>query len=149
LTATRLWATFPAVGAARRLRPSGYRKRIAAFHSPPFTAVCPNERVSNDTAQRGLQNAVAGGSIDVVKLLVAHGADIDRPTTKIGGGAMGFAAHFDRREIAAYLPPLSRDVHNLTYLGFRDRLAELFAADPGLVNARRPLRLHAAVRAAR
>jgi ankyrin repeat protein len=92
--------------------------------------------VADDTAQRGLQNAVAGGSIDVVKLLVAHGADIDRPTTKIGGGAMGFAAHFDRREIAAFLAPLSRDVHNLTYLGFKDRLAELFAADPDLVNAR-------------
>jgi hypothetical protein len=49
---------------------------------------------------------------------------------------MGFAAHFDRREIAALLAPLSRDVHNLTYLGFKDRLAELFAADPDLVNAR-------------
>jgi hypothetical protein len=67
---------------------------------------------------------------------VAHGADIDRPTAKIGGGAMGFAAHFDRREIAAFLAPLSRDVHNLTYLGFKDRLAELFATDPALVNAR-------------
>jgi uncharacterized protein len=47
---------------------------------------------------------------------------------------MGFAAHFDRREIAAYLAPLSRDVHNLTYLGMKDRLGELFAADPGFVN---------------
>jgi hypothetical protein len=72
----------------------------------------------------------------VVKLLVAHGADIDRPTTSFGGGAMGYAAHFDRREIATFLAPLSRDVHNLAYLGFKDRLAELFEADPSLVNAR-------------
>src|SRR5207302_7249168 len=92
--------------------------------------------VADEIEQRGLQVAVAGGSLEVVELLVAHGADIDRPTTKVGGGAMGYAAHFDRREIAAFLAPLSRDVHNLTYLGFKDRLAELFAADPALVNAR-------------
>ena len=92
--------------------------------------------VADATEQRGLQVAVAGGSLEVVKLLVAHGADIDRPTTKVGGGAMGYAAHFDRREIAAFLAPLSHDVHNLTYLGFKDRLSELFADDPDLVNAR-------------
>lgn len=92
--------------------------------------------VADEIEQRGLQVAVAGGSLDVVKLLIAHGADIDRPTTSVGGGAMGYAAHFDRREIAAFLAPLSRDVHELTYLGFRARLAELFAADPSLVNLR-------------
>ncbi len=92
--------------------------------------------VADEIEQRGLQVAVAGGSREVVELLVAHGADIDRPTTKVGGGAMGYAAHFGRQEIAAYLAPLSRDVHHLTYLGFKNRLAELFAADPSLVNAR-------------
>jgi hypothetical protein len=92
--------------------------------------------VADEIEQRGLQAAIAGGSLEVVQLLVADGADIDRPTTKVGGGAMGYAAHFGRQEIAAYLAPLSRDVHNLTYLGFKDRLAELFAADPSLVNSR-------------
>jgi ankyrin repeat protein len=92
--------------------------------------------VADEIEQRGLQVAIAGGSLEVVKLLVAHGADIDRPTTKVGGVAMGYAAHFDRREIAVYLAPLSHDVHNLTYFGFKDRLVVLFAADPGLVNAR-------------
>jgi ankyrin repeat protein len=92
--------------------------------------------VADQDQVRGLQCGVASGSLEVVKLLVAHGADIDRPTTRSGGGAMGYAAHFDRREIAAYLAPLSRDVHNLTYLGLKDRLAELFTADPSLVNAR-------------
>jgi ankyrin repeat protein len=91
--------------------------------------------IADDTEQRGLHNAVAGGSLDVVKQLVAKGADIDRPTTRYGG-AMGFAAHFDRREIAAYLAPLSRDVHNMTNLGLKDRLSQLFAADPELVNLR-------------
>ena len=90
--------------------------------------------IADETKQRGLHNAVAGNSLDVVKLLVAHGADIDRPTTRFGG-AMGFAAHFERRDIAAFLAPLSRDVFNLTYLGMAERLHELFAEDPQLVNA--------------
>ena len=92
--------------------------------------------VADDDQVRGLQCAVASGSLEVVKLLVDHGADIDRPTTRSGGGAMGYAAHFGRRDIADYLAPLSRDVQNLTYLGFKQRLGELFAAEPELVNAR-------------
>ncbi len=94
--------------------------------------------VADEIEQRGLQVAVAGGSLEVVKLLVAHGADIDRPTTSFGGGAMGYAAHFDRREIAAFLAPLSHDVHELTYLGMKERLRELLAEDPSLANARHP-----------
>jgi ankyrin repeat protein len=72
---------------------------------------------------------------ELAALLIDRGADIDRPTT-LYDGPMGFASHFDRREIAAFLAPLSRDVHNLTYLGFKERLGELFVADPSLVNAR-------------
>jgi ankyrin repeat protein len=94
--------------------------------------------IADEIEQRGLQVAVAGGSLEVVKVLVAHGADIDRPTTSFGGGAMGYAAHFDRREIAAFLAPLSRDVFELTYLGMETRLRELFAEDPQLANAVAP-----------
>src|SRR5262245_3792370 len=93
--------------------------------------------IADETQQRGLHNAVAGGSIEVVKLLVAHGADIDRPTTQYGG-AMGFAAHFERMDIATFLMPLSRDVFNLTYLGMAERLRELLAEDPQLANAVAP-----------
>jgi ankyrin repeat protein len=94
-----------------------------------------NVDIADGIEQRGLQVAVAGGSLEVVKLLVAHGADIDRPTTSFGGGAMGYAAHFNRRDIAAFLTPLSRDVLELTYLGMAERLRELFAEDPQLASA--------------
>jgi ankyrin repeat protein len=90
--------------------------------------------VADETEQRGLHNAVAGGFIEVVRLLVAHGADVDRPTTRYGG-ALDWAAHFQQREIAAFLAPVSRDVHSLTYLAMTERLDELFAADPSQVNA--------------
>lgn len=96
-----------------------------------------NVDVADATEQRGIHNAVAGNALDVVKLLVAHGADIDRPTTRFGG-AMGFAAHFNRREIAAFLAPLSSDVFELTYLGMKERLQELFDENPSLANAVHP-----------
>jgi ankyrin repeat protein len=93
--------------------------------------------IADETEQRGLHNAVAGNAIEIVKLLVAHGADVDRPTTRFGG-AMGFAAHFERREIAAFLAPLSRDVFNLAWLGMVERLRALFAEDPQRANALAP-----------
>jgi len=48
---------------------------------------------------------------------------------------MGFASHFAQREIAALLAPMSRDVWNLAHLGMRERLRELFDAEPTLANA--------------
>jgi hypothetical protein len=96
-----------------------------------------NADVTDASEIRGLQDAIAGGSIEVVRLLVARGADIDRMSKHYGGG-LGFAAHFQRRTIAEFLAPLSRDVHNLTSLGMKERLRELFAADPAAVNMRHP-----------
>ncbi len=89
--------------------------------------------ICDDDEQRAIQNAVMGNSLEVVKLLVAHGANVDRPTKRVGG-AMGFAAHFQRREIADYLAPLSRDVFNLAYLGMIGRIGELLTEDPALAN---------------
>ena len=91
--------------------------------------------VADATGLRALQAAVPAGHLELVRLLLTHGAEVDRPTTQYGG-AMGFAAHFGQREIAALMAPRSRDVHNLTQLGLTQRLAELFADDPRLVNAR-------------
>jgi uncharacterized protein len=93
-----------------------------------------NVDVADWAQQRALHNAVMGGSLEVVKLLVANGADIDRPTTRYDG-SLGWAAHFGRREIAAFLAPLSRDVWNLSYLGLKERLHELFTAEPALINS--------------
>lgn len=90
--------------------------------------------ICDETEQRGIQNAVLGDALDVVKLLVAHGADVDRPTKRFGG-AMGFAAHFQRREIAEFLAPLSRDLLDLTALGMLKRLGELLTQDATLANA--------------
>lgn len=86
---------------------------------------------------RGIQAAIQGNAIEVVKLLVAHGADIDRPS-KNYGGALGFAAHFGHRDIAEILAPRSRDAIHVVYLAMKDRLRALLAAEPDLVNAPDP-----------
>jgi len=52
------------------------------------------------------------------------------------GGPMGFAAHFGHREAAELLAPRSRDIHNIVFIGLKDRLAELFSVEPELVNLR-------------
>jgi ankyrin repeat protein len=82
---------------------------------------------------RALHSAVAADAINVVKVLIAHGASVDRPADSYGG-PMGFAAHYGRREIAKLLAPLSRNVHAMVQLGMKDRLQELFAAEPELAN---------------
>ena len=82
---------------------------------------------------RALHSAVAADALDVVKFLIAHGADIDRPTENYGG-PLGFAAHFSRHKIAKVLAPLSRDVHSMVTLGMKDRLRELFTKEPELAN---------------
>jgi ankyrin repeat protein len=93
--------------------------------------------VADHTGRRGLHHAVMAGSLETVKLLVARGAAIDRPTAQYDG-ALGWAAFFKRSEIADFLAPLSRDVWNLTYLDKRDRLLVVLAENPALVNARHP-----------
>jgi ankyrin repeat protein len=93
--------------------------------------------VADEGGVRALQRAIGADAREVVELLLAHGADVDRPSRHYGGG-MGFAAHYKRRELAALLAPRSRDVHNLVNIGMGDRLQELFATEPALVNAIHP-----------
>ena len=92
-----------------------------------------NVDVMDEGEIRGIHLAAGNNAIDVAKLLIEHGTDIDRPT-KHYGGAMGFASHFGHREMLDFLAPQSRDVWNLAYEGYTGRLAELFAEEPALVN---------------
>ncbi|MGE0718250.1 MAG: ankyrin repeat domain-containing protein [Alphaproteobacteria bacterium] len=90
--------------------------------------------VADHTGLRALQVAASRGHLDIARLLLANGAVVDRPTIHYGG-AMGFAQHFGQRAMAELLAPFSRDTPDMVSLGLTDRLAELFAEDPGLVNA--------------
>src|SRR5262249_35913578 len=74
--------------------------------------------VDNEIAAgvRPLHLAVVAGAIDVVKLLVARGADVDR-TAESYGGRMELGARNGRLDLARILAPLSRDVHSMVSLG--------------------------------
>jgi ankyrin repeat protein len=89
--------------------------------------------IENERGVRALYAAIATNKIDVAELLIARGANVDRPMQD-HGGPMGFAAQLGRREIAKVLAPLSRDVHSMVYLGMKDRLRDLFTAEPELAN---------------
>jgi ankyrin repeat protein len=89
--------------------------------------------IEDRSGMRALNQAAGSGAVDIVKLLIERGADVDRPT-KHYGGPMGFAAHFGQRATAQVLAPHSRDVHNMVFLGMKERLRDLFAAEPALVN---------------
>ena len=89
--------------------------------------------VADEAGMRALNVAAGSGAVDIVKLLLERGADVDRPTKQYGG-PMGFAAHFGQRGTAELLAPHSRDVHNMVFLCMKDRLRELFTAEPTLAN---------------
>ncbi len=93
--------------------------------------------IADAGATRALHLAAGNGRLDVMQLLIERGADVDRPTQQYGG-PMGFAGHFGQRAAAELLAPRSRDVHNMVFIGLQPRLAELFAAEPALVNLQHP-----------
>lgn len=86
---------------------------------------------------RALNVAAGNNRLEVMQILIDHGADIDRPTQH-HGGPMGFAAHFGHHQAAALLAPRSRDIHSMVFIGLKERLVELFGAEPGLVNLQYP-----------
>jgi uncharacterized protein len=90
--------------------------------------------VMDEGESRAVHAAASHGALEALRLLVARGADIDRPT-KHYGGAMGAAAFRRQRAAAQFLAPLSRDVNPITYFAFHERLRELLDEEPALVNA--------------
>ena len=89
--------------------------------------------VEDSNGHRALGAATRSGALEVIRLLLERGADVDRPG-KYYDGPLGAAAFFKQRAAAELLAPRSRDVHNLVFLGMRDRLRELLAAEPELAN---------------
>ncbi|MGC3982063.1 MAG: ankyrin repeat domain-containing protein [Steroidobacteraceae bacterium] len=91
--------------------------------------------IADHAGVRALNTAASNNRLDVMQLLIDRGADIDRPT-QYYDGSMGFASEFGHRQAAALLAPYSSDVHNMVFSELKDRLTELFAADPELVNSK-------------
>lgn len=86
--------------------------------------------VADDKNTHALNRAAWSDAVDAAKTLVARGADIDSVEANYGGTPFGNAAHFLHRKVMDFLAPLTKDVWNLTYNGYVDRLREVLAEDP-------------------
>ena len=88
----------------------------------PDVADDKNTRALNDTAWRD--------ALDAAQALVARGAEVDPVEQNYGGTPFGNASHFLHRKVMNFLAPLTKDVWNLTYNGYLDRVREVLAEEP-------------------
>jgi len=90
--------------------------------------------VSDHRGQTPLHLAALSGCIEIAKLLIARGADIDAMERNYNSTPLGGANYHGRTEMVAMLVPLSRDIRGLCFAGAVDRLAELLAGDASLAS---------------
>jgi ankyrin repeat protein len=83
---------------------------------------------------RVLHHAADCGAVDIVKLLIDRGAEIDPVETRYGGTPLSHAAFFRRSETVALLTPLSGNIRALCFAGAIDRIRDLLREDPNLAN---------------
>jgi ankyrin repeat protein len=86
--------------------------------------------VADDKNTRALNHAAFSDAIDAARALVERRAEIDPIEKNYGGTPFGNAAHFLNRTVMDFLAPLTKDVWNLTYNGYVDRLRDVLAEDP-------------------
>jgi ankyrin repeat protein len=86
--------------------------------------------VADDKNTRALNHVAWTDAVDAARALVERGAEIDPVEENYGGTPFGNASHFLHRKVMDFLAPLTKDVWNLTYNGYIDRLREVLAEDP-------------------
>jgi ankyrin repeat protein len=86
--------------------------------------------VADDKNTRPLNHAAWSDAADAARALVERGAEVDSVEKNYGGTPFGNASHFLHRQVMDFLAPLTKDVWNLTYNGYIDRLREVLAEDP-------------------
>jgi ankyrin repeat protein len=81
-----------------------------------------------------LHTAASSNAVDIARLLIERGADVDPVERNYNSTPLGGANYFGRLEMVAFLAPLSRDIRGLCFAGAVDRLTELLAAEPALAS---------------
>lgn len=74
------------------------------------------------------------GAVDIARMLVARGAEIDPFEERHGGVPLTHAAYHGQREMVEFLVSCSRNLRGLCYAGAVDRVRELLTQDPTAVN---------------
>lgn len=86
--------------------------------------------LADEQNTRPLNYAAWSNALDCVKLLIERGAEVDAVEQNYGGTAFGNASHFLHRDVMEYLVPRTRDVWNLTYNGYAERLQAVLEENP-------------------
>lgn len=82
--------------------------------------------------------AAQNGRVEVARLLIAAGADVDEREPTQNGTPIGFAFFFGQHAMIDLLAPLTRDIFILARAARPDRIDALLREDPALAHARNP-----------
>jgi ankyrin repeat protein len=74
------------------------------------------------------------GAVDIARLLIARGADVDPLEERHGGAPLSHALYHEQTEMVGLLVSRSRNFRALCKAGAIDRVRELLTADPTRVN---------------
>jgi ankyrin repeat protein len=110
------------------LRKAARENDAAGIHRLIDSGVSPD--IADDKNTRALHEAAWANALDAAKALVARGAEIDPTENNYGGTPLGGATHFLNSDVANFLAPLSKDIWNLAYNGYIDRLREVITEKP-------------------
>ena len=88
--------------------------------------------VEDEKKQRALHIAGYDDAVDVARLLIEHGAEIDMREGNWGNTPLDCAVYSDSHGMIELLAPHTRDIWNVVYTGQTKHLQELLAEKPDL-----------------
>lgn len=90
--------------------------------------------VGDDKNFRALHYTTHCGAVEIARLLIARGAEIDPFEERYGGTPLTHANFHEQRDLAELLVPHSRNFRGLCFAGAVDRLRVLLAEEPDRAN---------------
>jgi uncharacterized protein len=90
--------------------------------------------VGDDHNFRALHYTTHCGAVNIARLLIARGAEIDPFETRHGGSPLSHANYQQRAEMISVLVPVSRNFRGLCFAGAIDRVRELLLEEPDRAN---------------
>ena len=121
-----LLAEHEAMFAAIRLRRADIAEALLELGMSPD--------VGDDKSFLALHYTTHCGAVEIARLLIAHGAEIDPFEHRYGGTPLTHASYHRRDDMVAVFVPLSRNFRGLCFAGAVDRLRILLAEEPDRAN---------------
>lgn len=88
--------------------------------------------IEDQSKKRPLHEAAVHNALNVARLLIDRGAEIDPVETNYNSTPIGWATHADHTEMIELLSGYSRDIWRLAFRGYVDRLRDVLKTQPEL-----------------